>query len=105
MDPESTDDCCASTTRRSRRSSRLLAVGAVGVALCCALPALLAGGVLAAAAGWRFGVWAAVIVAVAAVAAVVFRLRSHRQSASMVDPSLQLVGATPPRSTSQRVSE
>lgn len=82
VNDEGAQDCCRPRARRSGSTSGIFALGVAGVALCCALPSLLAGGVLATAAGLGFGVWAAIIVAVAAVIALVFRRRHqhHRPS-------------------------
>lgn len=82
-----TDDCCAPKARRSDRTTRVLAMGVVGVALCCALPSLLAGGVLVAVAGWGCGVWAAIGVAAVATGALWFRWRRQRAELLPVDPT------------------
>lgn len=82
VNDNATDDCWAPKARRSDRTTGVLAIGVVGVALCCALPSLLAGGALVAVAGWGWGVWAAI--GVAAVAMGALWLRGRRQRAELL---------------------
>lgn len=80
MDPDASKECCAPRSRRS--GSGVAVVGGVGgLAVCCALPSLLASGALAAVAGWSVGVWAAIVVVALSVAGWWFRrlTRRHRQ--------------------------
>jgi len=84
VNDNATDDCCAPKARRSDRTTGVLAIGVVGVALCCALPSLLAGGALVAVAGWGWGVWAAI--GVAAVVTGTLWFRGRRQRGRLVDP-------------------
>jgi O-antigen/teichoic acid export membrane protein len=72
----------------------VLAVGVVGVALCCALPSLLAGGALVAVAGWGWGVWAAIgVAAVVVTSAWWFRRQRHRPGTQQIDPATESVPA------------
>ena len=106
MNPDTTTDCCAPNARRSGSASGALALGVAGVALCCALPSLLAGGILTDAAGWGFGIWATIGVVVFAVIALLFRRSHQRQSPSTIDAmSTQQVGATSQRSAPVKVVE
>lgn len=106
MNDNATDDCCAPKERRSDRSTRVLAIGVVGVALCCALPSLLAGGALVAVAGWGCGVWAAIGVAIVAMGALSFRWRHRRAGLLPVDPATELVsGSGAPTSSQPGVAE
>ena len=83
MNDETAQHGCGPSARRSGSTSDIFALGVAGVALCCALPSLLAGGVLATAAGFGFGLWAAIIVAAAAVIALVLRRRHRRRRPSL----------------------
>ena len=87
MNPETTEDCCAKTSRRSVSASRIVTIGVGGLALCCALPSLLAGGALAAAAGWGFGVWAAMVVSALALGVWLLRRRGRHHGPLAIDPS------------------
>ena len=89
VNDNATDDCWAPKTRRSDRTTGVLAIGVFGVVLCCALPSLLAGGVLVAVAGWGCGVWAAIGVAVVAMGALWFRGRRQRAGLLPVDPTTE----------------
>ena len=83
----------------------MLAMGVVGVASCCALPSLLAGGVLVAVAGWGCGVWAAIGVAVVAMGALWFRGPRQRAELSPVDPTTEsLPESGAPKSVRVRVA-
>ena len=94
-----TYDCCAPKARRSDRTTHVLALGVVGVAVCCALPSLLAGGVLVAAAGWGWGVWAAIGVAAVATGALWVRWRCQRAGLLPIDPATEpLVESSAPKS-------
>ncbi len=66
--------------------SGILTIGVGGLALCCALPSLLAGGALAAVAGWGFGVWAAMVVSGLALGGWLFRRRGRHHGPSAIDP-------------------
>ena len=68
-------------------ASRIVTIGVGGLVLCCALPSLLAGGALAAAAGWGFGVWAAIVVSAVALAVWLLRRRGRHHGPSVIDPS------------------
>ena len=83
MNDETEQHGCGPRARRSGSTSGIFALGVAGVALCCVLPSLLAGGVLATAAGLGFGVWAAIIVGAAAVIALVLRRRHQRCAPSL----------------------
>ena len=91
MSDDVTDDCCAPKARRSDKTARVLVVGFVGVVLCCALPSLLAGSVLVAVAGWGWGVWAAIGVAVVATGALWFRWRHEQAAVLPIDPTTEPV--------------
>lgn len=67
-------------------ASGILTIGVGGLALCCALPSLLAGGALAAAAGWGFGVWAVTVVAAVAFGVWLLRRRGRHHGPSAIDP-------------------
>ncbi len=67
-------------------ASGIVTIGVGGLALCCALPALLAGGALAAVAGWGFGVWAAMVVSALAFGVWLLRRRGRRDGPSAIDP-------------------
>ena len=68
-------------------SSGIVTIGVGGLVLCCALPTLLASGALAAAAGWGFGVWAAIVVSALALGVWLVRRRGRHHSRSAIDPS------------------
>ena len=87
VNPERPEDCCAKTSRRSVSASRIVTIGVGGLALCCALPSLLAGGALAAAAGWGFGVWAAIVVSALALGVWLLRRRGRHHGPLAIDPS------------------
>ena len=91
MNDDVTDDCCPAKARRSDKTTRVLVVGVVGVVLCCALPSLLAGSVLVAVAGWGWGVWAAIGVAVVATGALWFRWRHEQAAVLPIDPTTEPV--------------
>ena len=80
-------------------ASRIVTIGVGGLALCCALPSLLAGGALAAAAGWGFGVWAAMVVSALALGVWLLRRRGRHHGLSAIDP----VSAMPDDSAKQTV--
>ena len=67
-------------------ASRIVTIGVGGLVLCCALPSLLAGGVLAAAAGWGFGVWAAMGVSAVVLGVWLIRRRGRHHRPSAIDP-------------------
>ena len=90
MNPERPDDCCAKTSRRS--ASGIVTIGVGGLVLCCALPTLLAGGALAAVAGWGFGVWAAIVVSALVLGVWLLRRRGRRHSRLAVDPISAMAG-------------
>ena len=84
----------------------MLALGVVGVAVCCALPSLLAGGVLVAAAGWGWGVWAAIGVAAVATGALWVRWRRQRAGLLPINPPTgPLVESGAPKSAHAGVAE
>ena len=84
----------------------MLAMGVAGVALCCALPSLLAGGVLVAAAGWNCGVWAAIGVAGVAMGVLGLRWRRQRAGLLTIDPTTEpLVESGAPKSAHAEVAE
>ena len=89
VDDNATDDCCAPKARRSDRTTHVLAMGVAGIALCCALPSLLAGGILVAAAGWNGGVWAAIGVAGVAMGTLCFRWRRQWAGVLPIDPTTE----------------
>ena len=91
VNDNATEDCCAPRAPRSDRTNRLLAMGVVGVALCCALPSLLAGGALVAVAGWGCGVWAAIGVAAVVTSAWWFRWQRQRAGTLQIDPATEPV--------------
>lgn len=66
-------------------ASGILTVGVGGLVLCCALPSLLAGGALAAVAGWGFGVWAAMVVSGVAFGVWLVRRRGRHHGLSAID--------------------
>ena len=68
-------------------ASGIVTIGVGGLVLCCVLPSLLAGGALAAAAGWGFGVWAAIVVSALALGVWLLRRRGRHHSPSSIDPS------------------
>ena len=86
MNHDRSDDCCSDKTRRSGGSSRALTIGVAGVALCCVLPSLLAGGALTVAAGWECGVWVGIGVGVASLWFLVFRRRFGSHGSVPDDP-------------------
>lgn len=67
--------------------SGIVTIGVGGLLLCCALPSLLAGGALAAVAGWGFGVWAAMIVSALVLGVWLLRRKGRHYSPSAIDPS------------------
>ncbi len=84
----------------------MLAMGVVGVALCCVLPSLLAGGVLVAAAGWGFGVWAAIGVATVATGALWLSGRRERAASRWIDSLMApLLDSGAPESAREKVTE
>ena len=84
----------------------MLALGVVGVAVCCALPSLLAGGVLVAAAGWGWGVWAAIGVAAVATGTSWVRWRRQRAGLLPINPAAEpLVESGAPKSAHAEVAE
>jgi len=85
--PETPEDYYAKTSRRSVSASGILPIGVGGLALCCALPSLLAGGALAAAAGWGRGVWAAIVVSALALGVWLLRRRERHHASSSIDPN------------------
>ena len=74
-------------------ASSILTIGVGGLALCCALTSLLAGGALAAVAGWGFGVWAALVVSALALGVWLLRRRGRRHGPSTIDPTSAMTDA------------
>lgn len=84
----------------------MLAMGVAGLALCCVLPSLLAGGVLAAAAGWGVGVWAAIGIVAVALGALWLRGRRQRAASRSIDPSMEpLLDSGAPESIRVKVAK
>ncbi len=67
-------------------ASGIVTIGVGGLVLCCVLPSLLAGGVLAGAAGWGFGVWAAMVVSALALGVWLLRHSGRHHSQPAIDP-------------------
>ena len=68
-------------------ASGILTIGVGGLVLCCALPSLIAGGALAAVAGWGISMWAAIVGSVLALGVWLLRRRGLHHSPSSIDPS------------------
>ena len=66
-------------------ASGIVTIGVGGLALCCALPSLLAGSALAAVAGWGFGVWASFVVCAVAFGVWLLRRRGRHHGPSATD--------------------
>ena len=67
-------------------ASGILTIGVGGLVLCCALPSLIAGGALAAVAGWGFSVWAAIVGSVLALGVWLLRRRGCHHGPVAIDP-------------------
>ena len=103
VDTQTTGDCPTPKARRSGSATGLVAIGVTGVAVCCALPSLLASGVLVAAAGWGCGVLAAIAVAVGAIGALWLRRRLRPTASLAMDPTTEPLAN--PESSHVKVAE